>query len=952
MDLVERHRELDTLQELFARCRRGHGQIALLTGSVASGKTELLNTFADTASANGAVVLTATASRAEQPLQLGVMDQLLRQVTSTAEAPRNVQRLLEEPDTAGQPETDGEPIPPPDPQVMRALSGAVLGIAADRPVVLGVDDVQFADSQSLQTLLYIQRRMRSAPVLMILTEWSQARPGQLPFHTEVARLPYFSRLRLAPLSPDGVAELLAQHFDPPTVRQLTPAYYQTSGGNPLLVHALIEDYLSIEHPASPGARAAPVVGESFGQAVLACLHRWEFALCRVARGLALLGDAASPHRLGRLLGMTADSATQVLDVLTTAGLAESGTFRHPRARAAVLRALPPSERSALHVRAAELLYQDGESPTTVAGHLIAADRADDRWAVNVLRGAAEIALEDDEEPLAAACLELAQRECTDERDRAVITELLARAEWRSGPANADLRINGLRTALRDGHLSAHDSLTLVKYLLWHSRAGEAADVLRTQLSSQGTRSDRTDLQLAYLLLSFSHPPHFPSHPDVPSDVVGDGALHPAEEPWRRAAAALGVVLTRGPVDSAVGAAEHILQTCAMTDRTLETLLSALLALMYADHSHRAALLCDSLLEEAGGRRATVWRTQFRTLRSDIAMRLGDPLLAAEHARAALDALSATNCGIGIATPLSTAILATTAMGDLGEAAALLKRPVPEDLFRTWFGPAYLYARGQYFLAAGRTATALRDFHQCGALMSGWAIDHPSIAPWRSGVAQAQLLLGRADEARKSAEDQLALPGAGLRTRGVSLRLLAESSSPERRVPRLEEATEMLSEAGDRLELAVTLGALAEASRARGAFTRAGAALEQAMELARGCHAAVLQQQLVSSARHAGGHDSVPRESDGLASLSRAERRVASLAGLGHTNRTISRKLGITVSTVEQHLTRVYRKLNVQSRAELPTGLPLRPVPTGVPSERACAHGPVNSPHQRTPASNC
>ncbi len=51
--------------------------------------------------------------------------------------------------------------------------------------------------------------------------------------------------------------------------------------------------------------------------------------------------------------------------------------------------------------------------------------------------------------------------------------------------------------------------------------------------------------------------------------------------------------------------------------------------------------------------------------------------------------------------------------------------------------------------------------------------------------------------------------------------------------------------------------------------------------------------------------------------------MASLAALGDTNRVISRKLGITVSTVEQHLTRVYRKLNVQSRAELPSGLPLQ-----------------------------
>lgn len=51
-------------------------------------------------------------------------------------------------------------------------------------------------------------------------------------------------------------------------------------------------------------------------------------------------------------------------------------------------------------------------------------------------------------------------------------------------------------------------------------------------------------------------------------------------------------------------------------------------------------------------------------------------------------------------------------------------------------------------------------------------------------------------------------------------------------------------------------------------------------------------------------------------LSGAERRVADLAATGHRNREISKLLHITVSTVEQHLTRVYRKLRVPNRAAL------------------------------------
>lgn len=61
-------------------------------------------------------------------------------------------------------------------------------------------------------------------------------------------------------------------------------------------------------------------------------------------------------------------------------------------------------------------------------------------------------------------------------------------------------------------------------------------------------------------------------------------------------------------------------------------------------------------------------------------------------------------------------------------------------------------------------------------------------------------------------------------------------------------------------------------------------------------------------------DASPDEA--IAKLSGAECRVAALAARGHTNKAISTRLSITVSTVEQHLTRVYRKLNIQERQDL------------------------------------
>jgi DNA-binding CsgD family transcriptional regulator len=61
---------------------------------------------------------------------------------------------------------------------------------------------------------------------------------------------------------------------------------------------------------------------------------------------------------------------------------------------------------------------------------------------------------------------------------------------------------------------------------------------------------------------------------------------------------------------------------------------------------------------------------------------------------------------------------------------------------------------------------------------------------------------------------------------------------------------------------------------------------------------------------------------GVATLSDAERRVAALAANGYSNREIAKKLFITVSTVEQHLTHTYRKLKVTRRTDLPANLEL------------------------------
>ena len=77
---------------------------------------------------------------------------------------------------------------------------------------------------------------------------------------------------------------------------------------------------------------------------------------------------------------------------------------------------------------------------------------------------------------------------------------------------------------------------------------------------------------------------------------------------------------------------------------------------------------------------------------------------------------------------------------------------------------------------------------------------------------------------------------------------------------------------------------------------------------------------------------------GVESLTKAERRVYELAAQGKPNRDIADTLFVTTSTVEQHLTRIYRKLSIKRRADLPTLAGLEP--SGVRNEHTEPEAPT------------
>lgn len=956
MRLVERDKELAILHELLIESILGRGNVALVTGPIGCGKTELLHAFAEQAIGKGAVFLSASGCRAERSVPFGVMNQLCQSAPQGSSLPERMASLVGDMQMTATLGTNAEEVSSAGANVMGGLCSALVELAEQDPVLVGVDDVSDVDTPSLWCLLYLVRRLRSTRALVLLTESDNVQRTRRAFRAELLRLPRRTRLRLALLSPQGVTELLAGQLDGPIPAGFATACHAVSGGNPLLLHALAEDHDNAAKTGAGEFQGDTVVGDAFGQAVLTCLHRCEPATIMAARGLAVLGESASPGLLGQLFAAdaAADFAAIIrsLRPLKKAGILDSWRFRHNAARLAVLDDTPPRILSDLHRRAAERHYHKGVPATVVAQHLVAANDPSHRWALPVLQDAAQDALREDRLQFAFRCLELAARACADDAQQAVVSCALARAEWRANPATAAWRLGPLATALRAGSLRGGHVADLITFMLWHGSLDEARDALDRASGHTADSDPETLAELDILrpwlrssyptLLPWAHQPGTPVAGRAGMTGRAGRELTSAVARLRlNAATALSTVLTSGADDALVTSVEQLLQGADLNDSTVDAVESALLALIYADRPDRASMWCDSLVEVAAARHAPMWLARLASLGAESALRQGQLPRAARLARMALADIPLRGWGVTVGAPLATLVSAATAMGEHEDAAAQLALPVPAAMFQTRFGLHYLHARGHHYLAANRAQDALCDFLACGEQMRGWGIDQPALVPWRTDAAAAHVSMGNVEEAVRLLEEQLTRLGVPSRTRGISLRLLASVSDRQHRLALLEEAVEALGGSGDRLELARALADLSDARRALGEFSQAQATKHRALQLAKECQATLLCQELPRESAEAARQAAVGESAadGGPGNLSDAERRVAELASWGHTNREIATKLYITVSTVEQHLTRVYRKLDVRNRKDLPASLGLNSR-RRTPHRRRTQNGPL------------
>ena len=186
--LLERERELASLEQALTEAHRGHGQVVLVEAQAGLGKTTLLRAASDAAVEGGYTCLRARAGELESDFAYGCVRQLLEPVILRASNAER-ERLFAATATLAEPlfaPTGAVPSASSADTALSMLHGLywLLGNLADRaPVLLLVDDLQWADTESLRFLNYLAPRLDGLALAVV----ASARAGEKA-RADLARL--------------------------------------------------------------------------------------------------------------------------------------------------------------------------------------------------------------------------------------------------------------------------------------------------------------------------------------------------------------------------------------------------------------------------------------------------------------------------------------------------------------------------------------------------------------------------------------------------------------------------------------------------------------------------------------------------------------------------------------------------------------------------------------------
>jgi DNA-binding CsgD family transcriptional regulator len=934
--LLERERELVALQGAIDAARAARGTVVLIEAPAGVGKSALLSTASDLARRDGMRVLTARGAPLERGLGFGVARQLLAPHGGGSPAGmRTAAAGLF--GRAGVPER----LPPDEtPGLIQALSELVADLvwpAADRatatPLVLAVDDAQWADRSSLRFLGHLALRLDELPLLLIaaIRSGESGTPEELD---HLRTLPLARSLHPSPLSEGAVAQFVREQLDERADVALCRACAHATGGNPFYLHELL---LAIRAEGASPPSAAEVeraVPESVLRSVLVRLARLGSPATRLASAVAVLGDGATLQLAAALAGLDANSAEQAADTLAAADLLAPGEplrFAHPLIASALEADMGAFERARAHRRAADLIAAQRAGPELVAMHLLHARPEGDAGVLQPLRAAAALARERGQPEEAVRLLRRALDEPPPPELRAdVLVELAAAGAVSASPDAIDQLEEALE--LIDDPRRRAEALHALSVQLHH-----ASDFARA-----ATMAERAAAEL---------PPDDPLQPRLLAARVGSsvvqfglrGEAQAALEPLLEAARAgeapndpgllalMAFRMAEGgePAERVRALADAALAGDPLLERqNLGTSVGFLAAaLIWIDELALAERWLDRAVDEAVRANAVTALWIARYYRGNVHLlrgRLADAIADAESA------LQLYRYGWA-ASPGSTVTLARAQLerGNLEASRQAIAIGEQADERRIDH-LLLLEARAHVRLAEGDALGAFADARAAGGLAEAFGSASERGTEWRPLAAVAAHKLGRVDEAREIADEALERTRGddSRRVRGRVLRAAGVVTDGERGLELLTEAVGLLDESPAVLERTHALVELGAALRRAGRRRHAKDTLLRALELADQIDAAALAERTRGELRGLGLR---PRRGarTGPAALTPSERQIAGLAAAGQSTPQIAHHLTITKKTVETHLAHVYRKLGIRSRAELADALADRGGATGL-----------------------
>ncbi len=942
--LLERDFELADLGRDAEAAGAGRGRLVWIEGPAGIGKTELLTAARAVAESAGLAAASARGAELERDFAFGVVRQLFIPLLRGCDRPAR-ERLLSGPAArAREVFFAGDGVPATADQLSEIFHGLhwlTLNIAEQCPLLMSIDDAQWADESSLRFLSYLAGRLEGMPVLTLVTVRSDARSHQAL--ATVAREPATRHVKLKPLTLSSVHELVRQEYsDGAVAPEFSKACLEASGGNPFLLRELVRGlHRDAISPTAEQSHRVPREGaETVARAVLTRIAGISPEAVTVARALAILGGEADGRDIAELSSLDVDTVADSLDRLADAELvagADPVGFTHPIVQASIYADIPAGQRGQEHRRAARILADRDVPAERVAAHLLLTAPAGAPSAAGILIRAAEEALARGAPDSAVAYLSRAYSEPPALSERHKTVTLLGRAKYlahRPG-ASRDLieAMDSAETAMEHGELALAAAKALV--MGEPDRSEDAIQILDRAITELADRDSPLSMRLeAELLMAAglklsTRPVHAARLEAVYRRPLGDDpavrlllgnlaawTLLDGRTPGRFAELARHAPQATSPADLARLVAERALADGQLLreqgpDSALFYL--PIIALYVGDFLERAEHWLDEAIAESRRRGSALGYAEASATQAEVAYRKGDLRTAEAHALAAA-AISRADVQAVLANILIE-------QDRLDEAQRVLHPdPLPGETDHLLLQPIRA-AAARLRVAHGQLRAGADGLLACGAWLDAWPMRNPGMIPWRSAAALALVRVDEGERAGRLAQNEVDYARAlgQPRSLGIALRARALCQQGSAAIDLLREAIVVLEQSPARLEHARALVDYGALLRRAGHRTDARAPLRDGLDLAGRCGAITMtrrarQELLATGAR--------PRRMavSGRDSLTPTEARVAELAAQGHSTPEIAQALFVTPKTVETHLGHVYRKLGIHSRTELAPAL--------------------------------